>query len=206
MADIPSTNSKIQIEETTYRAPVSETLTQRMGGSINYALDQVSTTSGALAAETAARIAADNTINNKVVVRQTSTGFGNYSFGNNSIYADGALIDEENFVINYTSNANNWMLLQIQADPSNTGAPRTGSYLQIDLLSDLNFGTQRAYTFTLAEGENFGTILYPTAFSNPLTIRLRCYAGGSFSGSGQRWTWDARCRYTILNAAAVFGA
>lgn len=59
MADLPSTNSKIQIEETTYRAPVSETLTQRMGGSINYALDQVAANATAISNETAARIAAD---------------------------------------------------------------------------------------------------------------------------------------------------
>lgn len=41
MSNIPSANQKIQIEATQYRAPVSESLAQTMGGSINYALDTV---------------------------------------------------------------------------------------------------------------------------------------------------------------------
>ena len=49
MSNIPSSNQKIQIEATQYRAPVSESLAQTMGGSINYALDTVTTNSANIA-------------------------------------------------------------------------------------------------------------------------------------------------------------
>lgn len=40
MSDIVSSPKKIQVEESDERAPVSESLLQKMGGSINYILDQ----------------------------------------------------------------------------------------------------------------------------------------------------------------------
>lgn len=46
MSDIPSVNSKIQLESTQFRAPTSESLMQTMGGSINYALDTTATQAG----------------------------------------------------------------------------------------------------------------------------------------------------------------
>jgi len=49
VSNIPSSNQKIQIEATQYRAPVSESLAQTMGGSINYALDTVTTNSANIA-------------------------------------------------------------------------------------------------------------------------------------------------------------
>jgi hypothetical protein len=205
MADIPSTNSKIQVEETTYRAPVSETLTQRMGGSINYALDQVGTTSSGLAAETAARIAADNTINGKLVVRSSSAGGTVFNLGNNSSYGDGALIEEQSISPTHADTTNTWMLLQIRADATTT-AGRQASYIQIDLLSDDDFGTQRLTTFTLVGGEHFGTVINLGNYSNPLTIRLRLYASVAVVGVSQRWIWDTSLRYAILNTSAVFGS
>lgn len=39
MADLPSIASRIQTEETEFRAPVSESLMERVGGSINFILD-----------------------------------------------------------------------------------------------------------------------------------------------------------------------
>lgn len=46
MSDIPSTNAKVQLESTQFRAPTSESLMQTMGGSINYALDTTATQAG----------------------------------------------------------------------------------------------------------------------------------------------------------------
>jgi len=206
MADLPSTNSKIQIEETTYRAPVSETLTQRIGSSINYALDQVGTNSAGLAAETAARIAADNTINGKLVARQSATGGTVMAFASNSVYADGTLIAEDSISIPTFSGIDEWIFLQIRADASNTTSPRLASYLDIDFLSDDDFGTQRAYRFTLSGGEHFGTVVRVLNYSNPLTVRVRQYASASIPGTGTRWTWDLGLRYSIVNCAAVFGS
>jgi hypothetical protein len=206
MADIPSLNSKIQVEETTYRAPVSETLTQRMGGSINYALDQVSSTSGALAAETAARIAADSTINGKLVVRSVNESGTTMTFNSGSIYADGALIAEDTFAFSNPNTASTWILLDISADASNVIAPRLPSYLEVALLSHDSYGSQTLTTFTSVGGQQFGTVVWGLNYGSTITVRVRQYASASIPGSGTRWTWGLDLRYATLNSAAVFGS
>jgi hypothetical protein len=211
MADIPSTNSKIQIEETTYRAPVSETLTQRMGGSINYALDQIVTTSGALAAETAARIAADNTINGKLVARQVSSNAGTSNFDSSSTFNDLELMETQSFSVSYTGN-NKYLLIMFNSEIYNTGGSRDPSYIDIDLIGHNSFGTQSLYQFSGINGTGgqcFGTVIALQSMTNPLQIRLRQFASSAGNPVGfkkQRWSWNIGFRYTVLDTAAVFGA
>jgi hypothetical protein len=203
MANIPSTNSKIQIEETTFRAPVSETLTQRMGGSINYALDQVGSTSSALAAETAARIAADNTINGKSTFRLTLNTSGGIDLDSASVFNPNDLMEEQSFNIAHADTAETWMLVQVRAHAFNT-AGRQQSIVQMQFVSDDSYGTQNVYTFTDSTGEHFGTTVCLLNYSNPLQIKFRQFAGGL--SVSQKWSWEIRLRLCIFNNSTLIGS
>jgi hypothetical protein len=203
MSNIPSANQKIQVEPTQYRAPVSESLLQTIGGSVNYALDTVATNTSAIGAETAARIAADNTINGKSTFRLTLNTSGGIDFDSNFVFSPGALMEEQFFNISHADTAETWMLVQIRAHAFNT-AGRQESSVQMQLVSDDSYGTQNVHTFTDVSGEHFGTTICLLNYSNPLQIKFRQFAGGL--STSQKWSWEIRMRFCIFNNNTLIGS
>lgn len=57
MTNIVSSNQKIQTEETDYRSALSEALMQKIGGSVNYCIDQIAANAAGYAAADASIIA-----------------------------------------------------------------------------------------------------------------------------------------------------
>lgn len=205
MANIPSTNSKIQIEETTFRAPVSETLTQRMGGSINYALDQVASNTSGLAAETAARIAADNAIKAQTVVRRVQLGNATLAFNSDALAGEGELMETQTINLVPVAGADNWLLLQIRAETSSTSG-RAPSYVDVDFQNDVSFGNQTLFDFTEIGGSHFGTVLKVDDYTSPLVVRFRQFAGtGGGTFGAQRWKWVFSLKFITVNSSALVG-
>jgi hypothetical protein len=207
MSDIPSANQKIQIEPTQYRAPVSESLAQTMGGSINYALDQVAANASAISTETTNRINADNAIKAQTTVRRRSAGSSStISFSSSGVFLDGALIQTQSFTIPTTGGSNDWLMIQIRGEASNTTAPRQASYLDFRIATDGDYGTQDLTFMTSDRGQHFGTVVRTNAYSDPITITIRQFASSTaFSPATQRWTWEVKATWTILETDALVG-
>jgi len=207
MSDIPSANQKIQIEPTQYRAPVSESLAQTMGGSINYALDQVAANASAISTETTNRINADNAIKAQSVVRTRSAGSSTtINFNASGGYLDGTLIQTQSFTIPTTGGSNDWLLLQIRAEASNTASPRQPSYLRYRIGADGDYGTQELTVMDSSAGEHFGTVLRTSIYSDPITITIAQFAGDTATVSPTtRWTWEVKATWRIVQTDALVG-
>lgn len=207
MSDIPSANQKIQIEPTQYRAPVSESLAQTMGGSINYALDQVAANASAISTETTNRINEDNAIKAQSVVRNRSGGSSStINFSSAGLFLDGALIQSQSFTIPTTGGSNDWLFLQIRAEASNTTAPRQPSFLRYRIASDGDYGTQELTVMDSSAGEHFGTVVRTNAYSDPITISIDQFASATGVGPAtQRWTWQVKATWKILQTDALVG-
>jgi len=223
MSNIPSANSKIQIEATQYLKPTSESLMQTMGGSINYALDQVAANASAISAETSARISADSTINGKTVFRPSATGgsgaFIDTSFGSTSSFiTPGDIIDEETYSLSIPTSIDpsGLVVLAFKCQRLETSYLESGIY--VDFVNDPNYGTQRLFPqilnvgtylsggFTepghITSGGNMSIIMPRDWWASPTsTIRVRLRALGASIGRFNRWEY--RFSYYTLDRRTI---
>jgi len=207
MSDIISANQKIQVEATQYRGPVSESLLQTVGGSINYSLDQVAVNAAAISTETTNRINADNAIKAQSVVRNRSSGSSStISFSSAGVFYDGATIQTQTFTMPTTGGSADWLLLQIRAEASNTTAPRQPSYLRYRISTDVDYGTQELTSMISSAGEHFGTVIRTTTYSDPITITIAQIASASpVVAPTTRWTWEVKATWKVLQTDALVG-
>lgn len=182
MSDIPSANQKIQIEPTQYRAPVSESLAQTMGGSINYALDQVSSIGSSLSSLT-------TQLNSSAeAMKQTATyNTTILQIGNNNPYSDGTLIDRDTLTIPAASGE--WWSLYFACNRVDT--TRSASFIKITLANEPDFASTILLDSAGLQGSASPLILPPG--TGNYTVYVDLYAAATASPSPTtRNRWDYR--------------
>ena len=185
MSDLPSTNAKIQTEETTYRSPVSETLLQRVGSSINYALDGVASNASSISSVSGTVSALTTELNSSAQCWK-SEAYGSASvvtIGNNSVYTAGQLIDSD--TINIQGSATGWVFVYFAAQRHETN--RGTSAISITLLNEPAFGSQVLDNACPEIGFNRNFLLIPAATTYQIKIDL--YAVGGATSNRNRWDY-----------------
>jgi len=139
MSNIPSANQKIQVEPTQYRAPVSESLLQTIGGSVNYSLDEVAANAASISSVSGSLTALTTQLNSSAeAFKQTGTfDSGIPQLGDNSVHAQNVLIERNTLTL--TAAAGEWWWLYFSCDRVDT--TRGDSYIKITFANEPDFGT-----------------------------------------------------------------
>lgn len=128
MSNIPSANNKIQLEATQYLKPTSESLFQTIGGSVNYALDQVAVNAAAISTETSNRINADNALDGRLdALRWYEPTAMNFAVSSE------ITLNAPDDSVTYSLNANQEHLITIIFEPTNPGAAGINGWIAVYL-------------------------------------------------------------------------
>lgn len=191
MSDIPSANQKIQIEATQYRGPVSESLLQTVGGSVNYALDQVASNASSIASVSGSLSTLTTELNSSSECFKQTASYDNQdtSFGSNSSFADGQLIERNTLSLSAASGE--WWWLYFACDLIDT--TRQPSIIKITFANEPDFGTTLLFD---ANREGY-TVGFAKPFFLPpgtgtFTVYVDLYAATSIPGTGTRNRWKYR--------------
>ena len=186
MSDIPSANQKIQIEPTQYRSPTSESLFQTIGGSVNYALDQVAVNASSISSVNGTLSSLTTQLNSSAQCLKQE-GFQTIpetTIGNNGVYSSGALIDTNTETL--TGSSTGLLLIYFAAERIDT--TRDPSYFTIKVLNDPYYSSQLLVEQSPTIGFNQTFFLVQTG-SSPYQIELSLYSGRSGVGTGQANRW-----------------
>ena len=172
MSNIPSANQKIQVEPTQYRAPVSESVLQTIGGSVNYSLDQVAAYAASISSVSGSLTALTTQLNSSAeAFKQTALyDSGVPQIGDNSVHADGALIERDTLTI--AAAAGEWWWFYFAADRVDT--TRSASYFLITLANEPDFGTTILYSGEQTVG--FAIPLFLPPATGNFTVYVDLYA------------------------------
>ncbi len=186
MSNIPSANQKIQIEATDYRSPVSESLLQTMGGSINYSLDQVASNSSSISTVSGNLTSLTTQLNSSATCfkQEGVLVYPIQAIGNNNTHNPGDLI--QTITIPLTATTTGYYLVYFAANRIDT--TRSASSFQIDLTNEPDFGNQRLVDSSPTVGFNETFFLIPTA-SILTFINVKLYAGGLGLSTQNRWNF-----------------
>lgn len=194
MSNIPSVNQKIQVEPTQYRAPVSESLLQTIGGSVNYALDEVATNAASISSVSGTLSALTTQLNSSAeAFKQTGTiDSGVLQLGDNSVHAENVLIERN--TISVTAGTGEWWWFYFSSDRVDT--TRATSYIKITFANEPDFGTTILFNGAVEDAVGFARPFFLPPGTGVFTIYVDLYSSATpiISATRNRWNYRAQGR------------